>query len=92
MTEDRVNPAATFHFADAALMLDPYQTYGALRDQCPVGRSDLAGGFWVLSRYEDVLRAAADTDTFSSAEGVMFPAVPGLRSLIPFEVDSPLHE
>ena len=43
----------------------------------PVAWSDEHGGFWVVTRYEDVLRVAQDWQTFSSAEGVNVPAPTG---------------
>jgi len=49
---------------------DPYPLYQRLRDEDPVHRSP--HGFWVLSRFEDVFRAARDTETFSSASGLTF--------------------
>ncbi len=56
---------------DPALWSDPYPIYERLRDEDPVhyvsGR-----GFWVLSRFADVLAATCDTETFSSAHGLTF--------------------
>jgi cytochrome P450 len=49
---------------------DPYPLYERLRAEDPVHRSP--SGFWVLSRFEDVWRAAGDTATFSSAQGLTF--------------------
>ncbi len=41
------------------------------RALCPVARSDAyEGGFWVLTRYEDILRVAQDWHTFSSELGI----------------------
>jgi cytochrome P450 len=48
---------------------DPYPTYRRLRDEAPVYMSEKYG-FVALSRYEDVVRAHRDWDTFSSAHGV----------------------
>jgi cytochrome P450 len=48
---------------------DPYETYRRLRDEAPAYRNDDLG-FWVLSRFEDVLGAFRDHETFSSAGGV----------------------
>jgi cytochrome P450 len=42
----------------------------ALRAQCPVAHSEEHGGFWIVTRYADVLRVAQDWQTFSSAHGV----------------------
>jgi cytochrome P450 len=43
--------------------------YAALRDQDPVHHV-VAGDYWVLSRFADVIDAARDTATFSSAQGL----------------------
>jgi cytochrome P450 len=43
-----------------------HPTLARARSRCPVARSDAYGGFWVVTRYEDVLRIAQDWRTFSS--------------------------
>ena len=43
--------------------------YAALRDHEPVHHVD-HGGYWVLSRYDDVLAAFRDPERFSSAQGL----------------------
>ena len=48
---------------------EPYAAYRALRESWPVYRNE-ARGFWALSRFEDVQRAAREWTGFSSAEGV----------------------
>ena len=48
---------------------DPWPMYAALREDAPVHRVE-RGGFWVLSRFDDVAAAARDTTTFSSARGL----------------------
>ena len=48
---------------------EPYAAYRELRESCPVYRNE-ARGFWALSRFEDVQRAAREWTGFSSAEGV----------------------
>ena len=45
--------------------------YAALRDHDPVHHVE-DGDYWVLSRFTDVLAAARDTGTFSSAQGLTF--------------------
>lgn len=37
-----------------------------LRAKCPVAHSDQYGGFWVVSRYDDVVAVAKDDETFRS--------------------------
>jgi cytochrome P450 len=62
-----------------------------MRSLCPVTRSDRYGGFWVITRYEDVFRVAEDWETFSSAHGLTVPVAPIAVSNLPTESDPPLH-
>lgn len=48
---------------------DPYEMYRRLRDEAPVYHNEKYG-FWALSRYDDVVRAHKDWETFSSSHGV----------------------
>ena len=61
----------------------PWSAYRWLRDNDPLHRVDhpKLGRFWVLSRFGDVLDAARDTATFSSAQGL----TPGPDSAVMFE-------
>jgi cytochrome P450 len=50
----------------------PHALFARMRAEAPVGwcptrRGD--GGFWALTRYDDVMRANSDPDTFSSQRG-----------------------
>ena len=69
---------ATHHFDHLSpeLALDLHATLATMRERCPVARSDQHGGFWIVTRYDDVLRVAQDWQTFSSAHGVSVPARP----------------
>jgi cytochrome P450 len=62
-----------------------------LRTLCPVAHSDQYGGYWVVSKYDDVLRVAQDWDTFSSAHGLTVPVAPIAVRNLPVEVDPPIH-
>jgi cytochrome P450 len=61
--------------------------------ECPVGKSDLYGGLWFISKYDDVARAARDWQTYSSAQGSS--PVPldtgGDVKLMPIHTDPPLQ-
>lgn len=48
---------------------DPYETYRRLRDDAPTYWNDELR-FWTLSRFDDVLEAFRDFETYSSADGV----------------------
>jgi cytochrome P450 len=60
---------------DPAIIADPYPHYSALRRDAPCHRCD-ARGIYVLSRYEDVRAALADTVRFSSTQGVGYERRP----------------
>ncbi|BBZ70651.1 cytochrome P450 [Mycobacterium paraseoulense] len=67
----------------------------SLRAQCPVAHTDAHGGFYVISRYEDVVAAAKDDETFASGHevngigplGVTIPPSP--VPMFPIEMDAP---
>ena len=63
---------------------------GLLAEPTPVW-SDVHGGFWVVSGYDQVRAAAADHQHFSSAQGVFFPEVPGRPMGLAIEMDPPQH-
>jgi cytochrome P450 len=54
---------------DPLVQEEPYAAYRELRASSPVYRNE-ARGFWALSRFEDVQRAAREWTGFSSADGV----------------------
>jgi cytochrome P450 len=54
---------------DPLVQDEPYAAYRELRARAPVYRNE-ARGFWALSRFEDVQRAAREWTGFSSADGV----------------------
>jgi cytochrome P450 len=54
---------------DPLVQEEPYAAYRALRRDFPVYRNE-ERGFWALSRFDDVQRAAREWRSWSSAEGV----------------------
>jgi cytochrome P450 len=54
---------------DHSFQSDPYPTYEWLREQAPVYHNERLD-FWALSRFDDVLRALHDTETYTSSKGV----------------------
>ncbi len=53
--------------------------------------ADRYGGFWVVSRYADIITALMDPVTFSSTEGVHIPRQEGQMKSIPIDYDPPIH-
>lgn len=75
------------HVSD--IVTDPWSTYEQLRAECPVAHTDAHGGFWVVSRYDDVRGAALDPATFSSEmDDLLIPPQGGGR-LLPVQCDPP---
>jgi len=72
-------------------------SYRRLREESPIAWSNAHGGYWILSRYEDVATAVRDYATFASgrfagndgalAGGIAIPSLP--FRLIPTETDPP---
>ena len=57
---------------DAELFVDgpPHELFKRMRDECPVRRDP--GGFWSVTRNEDVAAVSRDFETFSNYEGGVF--------------------
>lgn len=63
--------------------------YEELRERCPVAFSESHDGFWVLSRYADIVEVAKNAVVFSSRKdpgegrermrGLLIPEIPGLQ-------------
>lgn len=63
----------THHFDIHApeLGADLHNTLARARRMCPIARSDVyEGGYWVATKYEDVLRIAQDWETWSNQLGI----------------------
>lgn len=83
--------ARGFDHLSPHLAAELHDTLAYMREHHPVARSERHGGFWVATRYEDVLRIAQDWRTFSSARGVSIPETKMVVRAIPEHVDPPLH-
>ncbi|OBH96913.1 cytochrome P450 [Mycobacterium sp. E2733] len=59
---------------DHALHQEPYGVWRRLRDEAPVYRNE-EYNFYALSRFDDVMEASLDTETFSSEHGVTLDAI-----------------
>jgi cytochrome P450 len=76
---------------DPAFALDPHPVYATLREKCPVSFSENYGGFYVMSKFEDISEILMDAATFSSWPADTPPTPGHNRALIPLEVDAPDH-
>lgn len=62
-----------------------------LVEGCPVARSNVGDGYWLVTRQEDIRRVGQDWKTFSSAGGYQPNRPPDLPYLYPEESDPPKH-
>lgn len=77
---------------DPAHAGDPTEIHAHLRDKCPVAWSDRFGGFYAITRFEDVKAAALDHATYSNDRATIpSSAGPDRPPRAPVEVDPPLH-
>lgn len=68
-----------------------YDVLDEFVDKCPVTRSNVGEGYWLINRYHDVKRAGQDWKTFSSAKGFEPNRDPERPYLMPEESDPPRH-
>lgn len=76
---------------DPQFALDPHADYATLRAECPVARTENYGGFYLLTKYDDIETVLHDAKTFSSWPADTPPTPGHTRALIPLEVDPPEH-
>jgi cytochrome P450 len=69
----------------------PYEEYRRLRGSCPVAHSDAWGGFWALTKHDDVVAAASDYRTFITSVQNVVPKVAFTGRRPPLHLDPPEH-
>ena len=88
--------------ADVKSTFADYEPYGVVpdgwwdelrraRQACPVAHSGRSGGFWLVTRAEDVETILRSPHKFSSADGITIPHHPDAPPQPPIELDPPLH-
>ncbi len=96
------DPSAPDVKPDIARAFAHYQPYGIVpdgwmnqlqrvRESCPVVRSDACGGFWLVSRHDDVATILRTPAVFSSADGITIPHNPDAPVMPPIDLDPPLQ-
>jgi len=80
-----------FDLYSPAIDADPFPYYRELRDKYPCYWSEDAQ-LWILSRYDDIVEAARDWQTFSSAQGNMIDELPGRAGATLGTTDPPRHD
>jgi cytochrome P450 len=82
-------PTVTYDHRDEDSCVDPWPRWRQMRQDQPLVYSDAYNGFYALSRYQDVIEAARNTDAFSSGlDGTTIPTFPTPK-LPPLHADPP---
>lgn len=87
-------PAADWDPLSPGDETDPTSVHARLRREQPVAKTERWGGFWTLTRFDDVTAAARDVDTFTSARKTTIPdsTGPTRAPRPPLETDPPRHD
>src|SRR5690606_16253588 len=70
---------------------DAHALFKDLRGRCPVAHSADFEGFWVVTKYADVVRVLADSGTYSTASQNVVPRVATSGRRPPLHLDPPEH-
>lgn len=81
-----------FHIEDQCLSENFEEVLDDLVARCPVARSRMGAGYYVLNRYRDVKACGQDWRTFSSADGWMVNAPEEAIPILPEDLDPPYHD
>jgi cytochrome P450 len=84
-------PLEPFDLYSPAIDADPFPYYAELRGKYPCYWSENAQ-LWILSRYDDIVDAARDWQTYSSTQGNMIDELPGRAGATLGTTDPPRHD
>ncbi|ARK29933.1 cytochrome P450 [Halalkalibacter krulwichiae] len=68
-----------------------HDLYKEMRSKCPVAHSNEWGGFWALSKYEDVVGVLKDYETYTTSVQNVVPKVAFTGRRPPLHFDPPEH-
>ncbi|HMI90526.1 MAG TPA: hypothetical protein VK509_04140, partial [Polyangiales bacterium] len=70
---------------------NPHAAFAELRRSCPLAHGERWGGFWMLSRYSDIVAVTRDHTTFLNSVQNVVPAVTTTGRRPPLHFDPPEH-
>jgi cytochrome P450 len=97
--EQSARPTVDFDHHRPATDRHPWEMLKELRDTCPVAWSEHYGGFWIVTRHQDVSRVFKDQRHFRSSRDLLEDPefntfnIPSFRTPphLPTELDPPEH-
>ena len=90
---DKIDWSTEYDIFHRDYIANPFDIWDQLRGTCPVARTDLYGGSWLPTTYEDVTAMARDIEHFSSRSITVVPPLPAAVQTIaaPIAADPPMH-
>lgn len=68
-----------------------YAQFDELRGKCPLAYTSQNGGYWMLTKYEDIKNCSTDSSTFISSVKAVIPSDPRGTRRPPLNTDPPVH-
>jgi cytochrome P450 len=68
-----------------------HEDFARLRSECPVAHASAWGGFWALTRYDDVVAVLRDYQTFTTSVQNVVPGLAFTGRRPPLHLDPPEH-
>jgi cytochrome P450 len=91
-SDDRIDDYSAFDLNEKNHRRNIESVWARMREQETLPYSGKYGGYYILTRYEDVALVARNAKAFSSAEnGIAMPDLHAESRLIPVESDPPFH-
>jgi cytochrome P450 len=87
MTRTTVN----FDHADPRISAQLLSWGVRLQKESPLAYSEAHGGFWIASRYQDIVAIMRDTQTFICSQRITLPPQKSPVPVVPLESDEPDH-
>lgn len=84
-------PDPPFDYRDESIRANEDDYLRTQREKCPVMRSAEFGGFWALTKFEDIAAAAHDHEHFTTTGGPSIPSFGRPYSSKPLTADPPEH-
>jgi len=69
----------------------PYEEFRRMRRECPVAHSTDFGGFWMVTRYEDVVSMLSDGENYITSIRNIVPSSSSTARTPPLHFDPPQH-
>ena len=91
MSDDVIDGGLVFDHSDPAMGARLHETYAEFRDKCPIAKGEKFGGFWALTKYDDILKATRDYANFTVTQGITIPHINGDTPVLPAQADPPEH-